>query len=679
MRYQDFDGQWTNAATGEDIGQEKTKSVSGVLEWKPNADFRVRGRASYDEGRDGLRPFVFQDASYNNCYPGTRSIAYYAQSGSNNNNQYYCGTIGPGTVALNSTQRVINPSYIPALPLSLNQTSYDPAPAIAYAGVARNTRVFTLLADWDIFGSGYNLHLDGMKRGEDLKTGNDSEFTTVNIMPVRPAPGTIAYQIFNNDEGTGANTALDQTQDYSVEVKLESPADRDVRWMLGGFYYKQDHQNTDVNFAYPEGRIGANNTDRQRNKSVFALVDWKFAEGWNVTAEGRYMKETKGLTNWCTSATLAAPSACPPQTGLTLLDGPGTVITFDGEGSWTKFTPRVTLKWQVNPDLNLYAIYAEGIKPGGLNGATGLVVSPPQVTFEPETSKNYELGMKSLWLDGKLMFNVAAFFNQADGIQLTTPIYRTDGSPITSLVTNQGNGETKGVEVEARWRIADPLTLSVTYALADTKFTEGCDDFQWTLTSGGGNSVGRQGAYNPANPAAGGTNLNGKGNCSIVGNPYPLSAKNTGSIALDFRQPFGDGYEFFTNLDASYTDKRPAQVHANPWVGSATLLGAHMGVSTETWSVAVYGKNLTNEDSLYVATRWFMSTMAPQNRTAASLTAAGLPVYPGVPGSTLPPYNLPAATGLNSVASYTLPRAFWGMLRRERQVGVEFTYHFGGQ
>ena len=34
--------------------------------------------------------------------------------------------------------------------------------------------------------------------------------------------------------------------------------------------------------------------------------------------------------------------------------------------------------------------------------------------------------------------------------------------------------------------MTDNLTAGANYALADTEFTKGCDEFQWTLTSGGG-------------------------------------------------------------------------------------------------------------------------------------------------------------------------------------------------
>ena len=327
--------------------------------------------------------------------------------------------------------------------------------------------------------------------------------------------------------------------------------------------------------------------------------------------------------------------------------------------------------------MNVYFVYADGIKPGGFNGTGGLISTPQRPEYDQETSANYELGVKSTWLDGSLVFNVAAFRIKASDIQLTTPIVRADGSAVTSVASNQGEGKTDGIEVETVWRIAEPLTARLTYALADSQFTKGCDDFQWTLTSGGGNNALRTANYNPANPAAGGTNLNGVGSCDISGNQYPLSAKHTGSFALDYKTAISENYQFFAGADVSYTGKRPVQVHNLAYVPASTLIGARLGVSGDNWTVSLYGRNIGNDDSVAVATRWlqqplvgFSTAALPGSSplaTSAQLAAAGLPAYPPASGS---------SSGLNSVASYALPRGFFAMLRRERQVGLEVSFKY---
>ena len=70
-------------------------------------------------------------------------------------------------------------------------------------------------------------------------------------------------------------------------------------------------------------------------------------------------------------------------------------------------------------------------------------------------------------------------------------------------------------------------------------------------------------------------------------------------------------------------------------------------------SAAVYGRNLTDEDAPLQATRWFT---LPLGFAYGNQVPAG----DRIPG-----------------ADYGSPRGFFGALRRERQIGVEFTYRYG--
>ena len=238
------------------------------------------------------------------------------------------------------------------------------------------------------------------------------------------------------------------------------------------------------------------------------------------------------------------------------------------------------------------------------------------------------------------------------GIQLTTPIQSITTGAVTSIATNQGSGEIKGLELEARFAATENLTLGLTYALADTEFTEGCDDFQYTLTSGGG-------VYRSSAPATS-FNPTGLGDCSIAGNPFPLAAKNTASFTADYTRPIRDGgMKLYVNGDVSFTDKRAVQVHDDPYTPSTTLVGLRIGVQTDKWRAGVYARNLTNEDAVPSATRWLHSYLIGINNVTLD---------PGLP---------PASIAGVGNASYSLPRGFFGILRRERQIGIEATYNLG--
>src|SRR4029079_15679328 len=67
------------------------------------------------------------------------------------------------------------------------------------------------------------------------------------------------------------------------------------------------------------------------------------------------------------------------------------------------------------PSLMAYAQYAEGYRGGGTNASTVAFV-PPQ--YDPDNTKNYELGLKSEWLDKRLILNVAAYRIDLENLQV---------------------------------------------------------------------------------------------------------------------------------------------------------------------------------------------------------------------------------------------------------------------
>jgi iron complex outermembrane receptor protein len=650
LRYVNFNGQWTNEITRKEIGQEKTQQAATVLSWKPTENYDLRVRAQYTKDRDGTRPFWFQASDQNNCFPGLRSLNSYVASGSTNANQYFCGALKIRPIFLNDGPAAGGVLPLnPAVPANLtNQGAavlYNPAQGIAYSGVLRNSRYFSALSNWDIAGSGYTLTVDGGLRVEDRRTGSDSDFMSVNAL-------TAANRALGLEAG-GANTSADHFNDYSVEVRLASPSDRAVRFIAGAFYYEQEQRLFDINFNAPRGLPDPFQISDVYNTAFFGLVEWKFAPNWSVTAEGRYATETKQFQEWATTATGIGAS------------------TFYGKQDWSKFTPRVTVKWQATPDINLYAIYADGVKPGGFNGAAGRTVTPARETYEQETSKNYELGAKTAWLDGRVVANVSLFYIDAKQIQLTQAI-TTSASPnaVTSLVTNQGSGDIKGAEVELRWKAHDFLTFGLNYALADSQFKQGCDDFQYTLTSGGGRYLPvASGGSTPFDGCLGSnaaTNFTGQGNPSIKGKQFPLSAKNTASFTADWQSPLaGTSLEWYTNLGVSYVDKRYVQVHNLAFVPSATVIDLRFGVQKESWNAGVYIRNMSNEDAPPIATRWFTNPYIANGSAIPIPGLANLKLTNGV------------LTPSNTFGSYSLPRAFFGGFRRERQIGLEMAFRFG--
>ena len=156
---------------------------------------------------------------------------------------------------------------------------------------------------------------------------------------------------------------------------------------------------------------------------------------------------------------------------------PGFVPTFNATRTDSAFTPRVSLSWHPVDEHNLYISYSEGFKGGGFDprGAYGI----PEVRggFEPETVESIEIGAKSVWADGMITTNVAAFWMDYTNVQVPGSILLdTDGDGVVDgfagVTTNAGKAEISGFEVEAIANVTDAFSVSAVLGFIDANYTQ---------------------------------------------------------------------------------------------------------------------------------------------------------------------------------------------------------------
>jgi iron complex outermembrane receptor protein len=131
------------------------------------------------------------------------------------------------------------------------------------------------------------------------------------------------------------------------------------------------------------------------------------------------------------------------------------------------FTPTVGIQYHFDPDLMAYFSYAKGFKTGGWTTRLTAPLPPGSgaQSFGPETDQSYELGLKSEWLERRLIANVAAFYSKYDGIQLT---YQISTSPVTQ---NAGDAEIKGLELELQSLLGSHVSISGGMGYMDANYT----------------------------------------------------------------------------------------------------------------------------------------------------------------------------------------------------------------
>ena len=128
-------------------------------------------------------------------------------------------------------------------------------------------------------------------------------------------------------------------------------------------------------------------------------------------------------------------------------------------------SPQFGLVWHVTPDASAYATVGRGYKAGGFNP-----VSPPgKESYGEESSWNYEIGAKTIWLENRVALNVAAFYINWDNLQLNQPT----GAPAEFYIANAGGADSKGVEAEVRARPVRGWDLFGAVGYTDARFLSG--------------------------------------------------------------------------------------------------------------------------------------------------------------------------------------------------------------
>jgi len=636
-RYYEYGGQFENSLTGNLVGQEESTNVALTLYVTPNDRIDWRTRIAYEQQDDGTPALFLQGSDQNNCSPGFRSANYRGSSfafpfwpvtrTSTNENQYFCGVIEPGTVALNN-ETVATPfrtsPFAPFVDTPIDGTATDGYYKERWFG---STNISAELND-----AGWMIDFVGAYRNELSRSGTDSDHSDALVYFILnplfgPAGGVPDPAV---DNPAFANTHVSRADDFSAQLRLTSPEDASIRGLAGLYFYDFQIRDRDINFATGDGGApfgGAGTREETvRNYSAFARLEADLTDTITLGVEGRYLEEIKSRTEFN--------------------DGPPDFFT---SGTIRDFVPRVTLDWDPSPDTLVYAIYTEGNKPGGTNGSAGASIG--REAYLSETLWGGEIGIKQTLANGRVQINAAAFYNELSNVQLTTAL-PAGGGALRSVATNQGDAEVLGFELELTARPVPPLTLSAGVAYNDATFTNGCDDFQYVLNSGG---LTISDALNPT-PAEAPL-------CSIAGNRLPLGSPWQANGAIDFRQGFGAGdNEFFANVNGSYEASKFVQVHNLAETGETFLLNARAGVNLGPIELAVFGRNLTDEDSIPLATRWFdlrhgigVTNLPPEFATPAN----GGTAAPGDP-----------------LADRSFPRAFFGALRKGRTFGVEATLRF---
>jgi outer membrane receptor protein involved in Fe transport len=219
---------------------------------------------------------------------------------------------------------------------------------------------------------------------------------------------------------------------------------------------------------------------------------------------------------------------------------------------------RLALKYFTSQNTMTYASVSRGYKAGGFN--TDGTLDPDLREFDGEYLIEYELGVKSRWLNNRLHFRATLFYDDRRDQQVKSSIVRVrpDGSAeFIDFTGNAAEGTNKGLEIELDWFATDNLKISASAGLLDAKFDKFINEF--------------------------GEDLSGRDQAQAPSYMYNLAA--------DYRN---HNWFFQVSVDGKddyfFSDRHA--VRSDPYV----LLNANLGYETESWKISIWGRNLTDKD-----------------------------------------------------------------------------------
>ena len=413
------------------------------------------------------------------------------------------------------------------------------------SGMERETFIFTMKTEIDL-PNDYTFTLLGGYHEEDRRTGSDS------------APDADVDALLNIVE----DGFLDE-EDWSIEARISSPQEQSVRWELGAFYYDQTRESEDFQIGNASTGFDSRSTE---NWAAFGLLAWDVTEKLTGTVELRYAEDKKSV-------------------------GPD----FPLEETFTSTNPRFILEYQATEDALIYGSIARGNKPGGFNGPANRDMRPLLLliggevlpTFDEETSWNYELGAKTSWLDNKLQVNASIYYTEVEDAQLTQNFAWLDADAAfqaSSQIVNLEEVEVFGGEIELRAAPTENLDISFGYAYTDSEIQQGGVRDQGRLTA-------------PDFASTGPTT-------SVAGKQMPRISEHQVNASITYTQPLANGTDLYANLNGVYESERFVQVHNLAIIPESTVVNARFGVRAAGFDVAVFGKNLFDEDGIQDALRF---------------------------------------------------------------------------
>ena len=125
----------------------------------------------------------------------------------------------------------------------------------------------------------------------------------------------------------------------------------------------------------------------------------------------------------------------------------------------------IGLDYVLSEPVRLYALLSRGYKAGGFNPSLARALgaseesSRASIAFDPESLLNYEIGLKGLWLESRLIAELSLFWMDRKDMQVRSSAQFSDNPNDFVFITSNAEGHAYGLETSLSWRVTDRWRL----------------------------------------------------------------------------------------------------------------------------------------------------------------------------------------------------------------------------
>jgi iron complex outermembrane receptor protein len=372
-------------------------------------------------------------------------------------------------------------------------------------------------------------------------------------------PGFIPFNAVTQDN-------LDDLEQLTQEIRFASDSNDALSWQAGMFFFDSSFSVTST-----DGFFGATTvTHENETWAVFGQSSYEVSDKLTVTGGIRYTNDEKTLTVGAQNVdgfALVIDAASIQEYDPVNVD--------DGQASY-----ELSANYRFTPDISFFARYANGFRAQSIQGRDIAFEGNPSVA-DAETIDSIEGGFKADLLDGDLRLNAAAFYYTVEDIQLSA----IGGASNGNSLLNVAEGEAYGFEIDAQYLVTDNLLLTAGYSINETELK----DPNLLVAPCGSNCT----VLDP---------INDDGLALVDGNPFPNAPDTIFTFTAKYTIPVGSDGEIFAYTDWAFQGDTNLFLYDSIEYSTDGQFegGLRIGYENyvEGYSVALFGRNITDEDNV---------------------------------------------------------------------------------